>query len=60
MEKEPQRLLLDLKMPNGKKLRDCTAGEMRAMGKLLTSLGAGCNPDDVIGELIRAMSRDHK
>jgi hypothetical protein len=52
-----KRMLLDVIMPNGKKLRDCTGYECREMGNWLMALG-GSEPDtqerlDLMEKIIR-------
>jgi hypothetical protein len=40
--------LLDMTMLNGKKLRDCTCGELERMGDLLSGFGNAGKPDEII------------
>lgn len=44
--------LLELKMPNGKRLRDCTCAEATSFGGWLIRLGACGTPEQLIGDVV--------
>jgi len=52
VEAKAKRLLLDLEMPNGKRLRDCTCEECRRMGGWLMALAKKGLPKQRIGDVV--------
>jgi hypothetical protein len=51
-EERANRLLLDLVMPNEKRLRDCTCAECKQMRGWLTKLARKGRPDQLIGDVV--------
>lgn len=47
-----QARLLDIVLPNGKKLRDCTFGYCRELGGGLSRIGAKGKPGQIVGKLL--------
>jgi hypothetical protein len=45
-------VLLDLAMPNGKALRDCTGRDCKKAGGWFTKLAKMIKPDDVVGKVL--------
>jgi hypothetical protein len=43
------QVLLDMKLPHGKKLRDSTGGECLAIGGWLGNVGRNMKPDELVG-----------
>jgi hypothetical protein len=51
--KQISRNLFGLVMPNGKKLRDCTFGEVSTFGERWSKLGTMGRPDEIIGQVLK-------
>jgi len=51
-EAATRMVLLDLEMPNGKALRDCTGKECKRIGGWLVAVAAAVKPGDVIGAVL--------
>jgi hypothetical protein len=51
-QKEAAKLLLDLPMPNGKRLRDCTGDDCRHFGGWFLALATKVGPTNLVGDVL--------
>lgn len=52
VEEKVKKLLLELPMPNGKRLRECTGKDCRAMGSWMGKIGERIKPTDIVGQVL--------